>query len=186
MYNKLVYWPRVASIGAVALVLWSWAFFAQAFTPVTLYSGTCNSSGINYLDLSAYANSSSTVFLSLKHISGAGTIYGFWPGDYLSTSSTAGGASLVSSPSSASIASVVTQTSATGTLAYRCSSTSVIDLKLMGVNATTTSSSSSSTSTVSTTTQTVDNPALNLFLGIFIFLAVVGWIANYFSRQIHG
>jgi len=35
-------------------------------------------------------------------------------------------------------------------------------------------------------TLSTDNPNQNLFYGILLFLLVVGWIARYFSSQIHG
>jgi len=40
--------------------------------------------------------------------------------------------------------------------------------------------------TLSSSTLPVDNANLDSFLGILLFLLVVGWIARYFSSQIHG
>jgi len=41
-------------------------------------------------------------------------------------------------------------------------------------------------STTGCSYQVVDNPTQDYFYGILLFLLVTGWIANYFSRQIHG
>lgn len=157
--------------------------FLVSAAGVPVFSGNCPTVA-TALNFSAYAASGTPVFLRVQNNGSNGT-YFFWPGDDIDApqSNIGTNAVVITDLETNDYTFVAVPVSPTSSVNWKCAITRATTLHLYYTATSSSSSGGSSTSTSATSTTYIDNPSLNTFLGLVMFLATMWFIVFVFKKR---